>query len=235
MDKHQSFLKPVEFSVRKAIELQKELARRVRIEPVKRAIRSVGGADMAICEGGHMCVAAVVVMRFPELEVIEKSDVIFPLEVPYIPGLLSFREAPAVLAAWEKLNVKPDVLIIDGQGIAHPRRFGLACHIGVYLDRITVGCAKSLLVGLPRREPAQRKGSYSSLIYQGERVGTALRTREGVKSVYVSVGHRITQAEADRLVLRCCTKYRITEPIRAAHHAVTEKRGEHAHTSGNDH
>ena len=137
------------------------------------------------------------------------------LTFPYVPGLLSFREAPAVIAALRKLRHEPDAIMCDAQGYAHPRRFGLACHIGVIAGRPTVGCAKSLLIG-QYREPASLRGSHSALRHGGERIGTVLRTRSEVKPVFVSVGHMIDLASAERLVLRSAVQYRLPEPTRLA-------------------
>ncbi|MFQ5411939.1 MAG: endonuclease V, partial [Phycisphaerae bacterium] len=138
---------------------------------------------------------------------------------PYIPGLLSFREAPGLLAAARRLKSKPDVFMLDGQGLAHPRRFGLACHVGLLLDRPSLGCAKSRLCGT-HGEPGRRAGCSKRLMLGGELIGRVVRTRDGVKPVYVSIGHKITLDDAEKLTLRCCTRYRLPEPTRLAHQLV---------------
>ena len=140
-----------------------------------------------------------------------------------MPGLLSFREIPAVLAAVRKLKMTPDAFIFDAQGYSHPRRFGLACHAGVLMDVPAIGCAKSRLCGMHDEPPAQ-PGQYAALMYEGEVVGAVLRTRLGVKPVYVSIGHRVTLADAVRVVMQCVTRYRVCEPTRLAHQLVTRER-----------
>jgi len=155
----------------------------------------------------------------PVLEVVEVKVVTDRIMFPYVPGLLSFREAPLILAACEGLVVKPDIIMVDGQGIAHPRRMGLASHLGLFLDVPTIGCAKSRLCG-QHGEPEDEAGSYAELIDEGEVIGAVLRTRAGVKPVYVSIGHKIDLAEAIRWVLACCRGYRLPEPTRMAHQAA---------------
>ncbi|HOW97421.1 MAG TPA: deoxyribonuclease V [Kiritimatiellia bacterium] len=196
-----------------AIALQGKLAARVSIRPLPSGIRWIAGLDAAFSE--DECVAAVVLWDTRRKEVVEQRIARAPLRFPYIPGLLSFREAPALLAALEKLERRPDVLMCDGQGLAHPRRFGIACHIGVLAEIPSVGCAKSLLVG-EFREPAKRRGSRAALADRGERIGTVLCTRDGVRPVIVSVGHLANLATAEKLVLRCAVSYRLPEPTRLA-------------------
>ena len=159
----------------------------------------------------------MVVLRFPELVEIERAYAVVPLEFPYIPGLLSFREIPALLAALEKLQNMPDLLFCDGQGYAHPRRFGLAAHLGVWLDRPTIGCAKSILIG-EHGKLAQSAGSWVELAdpKNGERIGAAVRTRDGVKPVYVSQGHRVSLEAAIQLTLAASDGLRIPRPTREA-------------------
>jgi deoxyribonuclease V len=208
---------------RRAIALQEELAARVRLRPFPlRAVRRVAGADIAV--GERVGVAAVVVMEFPSLEIVEERVAAVGLTFPYIPGLLSFREIPAVAECLRKVRTRFDVLLCDGQGIAHPRGFGLASHLGVLLRRPTIGCAKSLLVG-SFDEVGARRGDYSPLWYKDKRVGSALRTREGVKPVYVSPGHLVDHASSRRIALACAPRYRIPEPTRQADRAAgAEKR-----------
>ena len=172
----------------------------------------------------NQAIGCVVVYRYPEMEEVARVYAIVPLEFPYIPGLLSFREVPALLAALKKLKKLPDVLFCDGQGYAHPRRFGLACHLGVLLDRPAIGCAKSLLIG--KHGPLKEKaGSWTELVDEsasGERIGAALRTRDGVRPIYVSQGHRVSLETAIRLTLEVTDGYRIPRPTREADHFASE-------------
>ncbi len=196
---------------------------RERDEP--RPVRLVAGADVSYDRGSPVLFAAVVLLDAGSLEPVEAAGVCERARFPYVPGYLSFREIPAVLAAFAKLKGRPDLLVCDGQGRAHPRRFGLACHLGVLLDLPTLGCAKSRLVGR-HREPGVRRGAHVQLRDGGEVIGEVVRTREGVKPVYVSVGHRITLATARRQVLRLAPRTRLPEPIRAAHGEVNRLRRE---------
>lgn len=214
---------PWNVSPAKATAIQRKLASRVLACGSVRSARLVAGADLALAPDGTRCVAGVVVWDLATQTVVEETTAVRPVRFAYVPGLLSFREGPAVLAALRKLENVPDVFMFDGQGLAHPRRFGLACHVGVLIDRPSVGCAKSRLVGR-HREPARRRGATTPLTHDGERVGTVLRSREGVKCVYVSVGHRVDLASAVGLVLRCCTRYRLPEPTRLADQLVGRAR-----------
>ncbi len=203
-----------------AIALQKELAPRVVREGDPGDVRLVAAADLAFVDRrwprqptrGR---AAVVLMRYPELEVIEEQVVEGDVSFPYVPGLLSFREAPLLAQALERLEGRPDLLLIDGQGYAHPRRFGLASHVGLMADLPTIGCAKSRLCG-EHAEPGRRRGSKVELRQGGEVIGTVLRTRDGVKPLYVSVGHKIGLEAAAQWVLRLAPRFRLPEPIRVA-------------------
>ncbi len=170
-----------------AVVLQRELASRVVRANAFGEVATIAGVDTSIRnERVH---AAICVFAFPSLEPLETRTSIRPVEFPYVPGLLAFREIPALLEAFEKLRERPDFLLVDGHGLAHPRRFGIACHLGVELDLPAIGCGKSLLVG-EHREPAERRGSRTRLCHQGEVIGSALRTRTAVKPVYVSIGTR---------------------------------------------
>jgi len=210
-------------NIRRAIELQRQWAYLVEQRPLMRAPVLVGGLDVAFGRKGQRCVAAAVVLSYPSLELQEQVWAEEPVRFPYIPGLLSFREAPVMMAAVKKLSHRPDVLLVDGQGLAHPRRFGLACHLGVKLGAATIGCAKSRLTG-KYREPGRRKGRHCQLTDGGEVVGAVVRTRTDVKSLYVSVGHRVELEQAVRLVLGCCQRYRLPEPTRQAHQLVSRLR-----------
>jgi len=210
-------------SPKAAIRLQRRLAGRVRIEPPARRIRLVAGVDLAFGPDGRRCLAGVVVYDLKTHSVIEEKLAWRPVRFPYIPGLLSFREAPAALAAARKLENEPEVFIFDGHGLAHPRRLGLACHAGLLMDRPAIGCAKSRLCGIHDEVPAE-PGQCTPLTHQGETVGVVLRTRAKVKPVFVSAGHRITLNTAVRIVTACVTRYRLTEPTRLAHILVTRCR-----------
>jgi deoxyribonuclease V len=164
--------------------------------------------------------AAVVVLEWPSLRAVEQSIERAGVRFPYIPGLLSFRELPLVLPAFARLSIRPDLVIVDGQGIAHPRRFGIAAHLGVLLDLPAIGCAKSRLTGLPRGELGAEKGARVPLIDRGECVGYEVRSRTDVKPLYVSPGHRIGAEAAVEWVLRLTAGYRLPEPTRLAHQAA---------------
>lgn len=179
-------------------------------------VRRVAGIDVGFERGGRITRAAVVVLRFPDLVPMAQAVVRQRTRFPYVPGYLSFREIPAVLAALARLAVKPDLLLCDGQGYAHPRRFGLACHLGVLTDTPSIGVAKSRLIGT-HAQPAPGKGSWVPLREGGELIGAVLRTRTAVKPLYVSVGHRVSLRSAIRYVLACTTKYRLPETTRLAH------------------
>jgi len=200
-----------------AMQIQRELAARVSAQDALGEVRLVAGVDVGL-EGAQNQIAraAVVVLTFPELAPVDYAIARLPVTFPYIPGLLAFRELPAVLNALEKLKINPDVLIVDGQGRAHPRRLGIASHLGVWLDCATIGCAKSLLCGRAK-EPANRAGAWAPLIERAETIGAAVRTRAGVTPVYVSVGHRVSLKRAIEIVLRCCKGYRLPETTRCAH------------------
>jgi deoxyribonuclease V len=179
-------------------------------------ISAVAGIDVGFEKHGTVTRAAVVVLDFPGLTPREQAIARLPTRFPYVPGYLSFREAPAVLAAMKKLNARPDLILCDGQGLAHPRRFGLACHLGLLLDIPSIGVAKSRLIGTHGEVP-EEKGCWAVLEDDGEVIGAVLRTRAGVNPVYVSVGHRISLATAIDYVLRCTTRYRLPETTRHAH------------------
>jgi deoxyribonuclease V len=171
--------------------------------------------DSAYSSDDSRCLAAAIVWDLRERVVVEERVVTHKVTFPYVPGLLSFREAPAILTALRRLHQTPDALICDGHGRAHQRRFGIACHIGVIVGLPTIGCAKSRLVGA-HVEPGRKRGSRTSLVDRGQVIGTVLRTRDGVKPVFVSVGHRIDLTTAERLVLECADRYRLPEPTRLA-------------------
>lgn len=199
-----------------AIALQKELASRVdTATPIHlEGLRWVGGVDVSVKDG--ISQAAVVVLEYPSLAVVEAQTAQIPTPFPYISGLLSFREGAVILEALGKLGQHPDVYLFDGMGIMHPRRLGIASHIGLWLDAPTVGVGKTYLLG-NYAEPESHKGAWSPLTHRGETLGVVLRTRANVKPVFVSVGHKATLETARELVMGCTLNYRLPEPIRAAH------------------
>jgi deoxyribonuclease V len=193
-----------------ARQIQERLRERVHATPLQRVPRTVGGLDV---HGGR---GAVAVLSWPALEWVDGAVAMCSVTFPYVPGLLSFREAPVLLATLHALDALPDVLLCDGQGLAHPRRFGLACHVGVWLEQPTIGCAKTRLHG-QGGEPELKRGSTVPLTQAGRVIGAVVRTRTAVKPVYVSVGHRITLPQAIEIVLQCAPRYRLPEPLRLAH------------------
>lgn len=208
---------------REAIAVQQQLRGLVRLEPLRQEIKTIAGADISFNKFSEIVYAGIVVLSLPDLKIVESVGIRSISKFPYVSGLLSFREAPSLLEAWEKLKIKPDVLMLDGQGIAHPRRLGIASHIGVLLDWPTIGCAKSILTGR-HGEPALEAGSRSPLIDRGEQIGFALRTKKNVSPVYVSPGHLTDMDSAVDLVMRTVTKYRQPEPTRQAHLLVNQIR-----------
>lgn len=199
-----------------AIELQKQLAYEViENDDFDSPIKTVAGIDLGYEAKTDTCRAVVVVLSFPELQLIEKAEVVLPIQFPYVPGLLSFRETPAAIKALEKLQNTPDLILCDGQGIAHPRRFGIACHIGLIANVPTIGVAKSILVG-KFENLGETRGSTASLIYKNQEIGVALRTKDRVQPVYVSLGHKISLTTAVKYVLQCAPKYRLPETTRLA-------------------
>jgi len=185
----------------------------------------IAGGDISYNKGSDKLFVAIVLLQMPSLEVIEMVTSIERAKFPYVPGLLSYREAPALLTAFRKLRQEPDIVLIDGHGLAHPRRFGIASHLGWILDIPTIGCGKSILCGSYGKLKLQR-GAQVQLKHKGEIIGCALRTRASVQPVYVSVGNRVDLSTAVDIVLMCSPKFRIPEPIRKAHGAVNKLRVE---------
>lgn len=188
-------------------------------------VRFVAGVDVGFERDGEITRAAVAVLTYPRLELADYAIGRLPTRFPYVPGLLSFREIPAVLAALERLRVRPDLILCDGQGIAHPRRCGLASHIGLLVDLPSIGVAKTRLIGT-HKEPAQRRGAWQPLMDGGETIGAVLRTRPHVKPLYVSTGHRVSLATAVRYAMACVTRYRLPETTRWAHRLASGPAGE---------
>jgi len=206
-------------STNQALDLQLRLASRVLREGQTGTPRFIAGVDISAPRAGGMASGAVVVLQYPELRPVETILVQMEPAYPYIPGLLSFREAPIILSACQKLDIVPDLILVDGQGIAHPRRLGLASHLGLFLDTPTIGCAKSLLCG-SHQIPDESPGSYAELLDGNETIGVALRTKLNVKPLYVSIGHKISLQAAIDWVIKCCRGYRLPEPTRLAHLAA---------------
>ena len=210
-----------------AVALQKELAPRVEIAPLPSPPKFIAGADLSFDKGSDVVWAGIVVLSFPDLEVVEERGLQTTAPFPYVPGLLSFREAPSLLQVWETLAHTPDVLVLDGQGLAHPRRFGLACHLGLWLGIPTYGSAKTLFVG-EFGELGEERGAVAELVHRGEVVGAAVRTKRRTTPVYVSVGHKMTLDDAVGLTLACDGGYRVPEPTRRAHLFVNRLRSQEA-------
>ena len=221
-------------SYSQAIDLQKRLAGQVQFTPLKNPPKLIAGLDCALSKDSQQILAAAVVLRVPDVvrglweplkqpdfELIETATARGKLTFPYIPGLLSFRESPVCITAVEKLKNEPDIFIIDGQGIAHPRRLGLAAHLGLFFDKPTIGCAKSRLTGT-FEDPALEKGAYSPLKDGEEVIGAVVRTRSNVEPIFVSVGNRCLLKDAIKTTLDCTTKYRLPEPTRLAHQLVSK-------------
>ena len=199
--------------------IQQRLAPLVRQAPLHGVPRLVAGLDAAFSSDDGLCLAAAVVWDLREHRVIEQHVAVRRLTFPYVPGLLSFREGPALLAALRQVRTPPDVLLCDGHGRAHPRRFGIACHIGVLLNLPTIGCAKSRLIGT-HHQPGPRRGSVTALRDGGEVIGSVLRTQDGTNPVFVSIGHLIDLRAAQWIVLACAPRYRLPEPTRLADQVV---------------
>jgi deoxyribonuclease V len=218
-------------SPKEAIQVQKDLKDKIKIGKFLNLekIQYIAGADISLNRFSSDIFAGIILLSFPDLKPINYSIIKSKTDFPYIPGLLSFREVPALLDVWKKLKTKPDVLIVDGQGIAHPRRLGIATHLGFLLDIPTIGCAKSLLYG-KYEEPAKTAGSFSYLYdkyNQEEKIGVVLRTKDNVKPVIISPGHKMDVEDALEIMKKCSGKYRIPEPTRLAHELVNQfRRGE---------
>ncbi len=204
----------------RAREIQEALRGRVVREDVFGEVRRVAGVDVGFPDRGKTVRAAVAVLCFPELTPVDRAVAQRPKTFPYVPGLLSFREVPAAIDAFGELDAPPDLVLYDGHGYAHPRRFGAACHLGVLLDRPTIGVAKKRLIGTHAPVPEER-GGWVPLLDDGEVIGAVLRTRVGVKPVYVSIGHRVGLESAVRLVMSCTGRFRLPEPTRWAHHLAS--------------
>jgi deoxyribonuclease V len=209
---------------KEAIQVQKNLRTRVIIAPLSDTkIHLIAGVDVGLPRGAKVARAAVAVLDYSSMELIDQGIAETPVQFPYVPGLLSFREIPGILAALERLKTTPDVFMVDGHGYAHPRRFGLACHLGVWLDKPTIGCGKSILTG-EQKPLGNPRGSVAFLRDGDEILGAALRTRENVKPVYISIGHHVDLESAIRIALNCGRGVRLPEPIRWAHNLASGKK-----------
>ena len=223
---HIADLHPWPQNYNEAIAQQRLLAGGVRlVNELPNPVGTVAGVDVSYEKHGDLFFAGVVILSYPELLVIEEQTAVATVTFPYLPGLLSFRELPVLLEAFRLLETIPDVVLVDGQGLAHPRRFGQACHLGLWLDLPTIGCAKSRLCG-DAVEPGTRKGSRVDLLLNGGGVGQVLRTRDNVRPMFVSPGHKVDVEAATELVLNCCTRYRMPEPTRLAHQLTNRVRME---------
>ncbi|HHT9120302.1 MAG TPA: deoxyribonuclease V [Candidatus Hypogeohydataceae bacterium YC41] len=216
-------LHPWRVSYHEAVRLQDRLRECLVLKGFKGLPRTIAGADVAYSKQTNQVYAGIVVFDFRSMEPLDKSFAVAKASFPYVPGLLSFREAPILLRAFSRLKSEPDVLLFDGQGIAHPRGFGLASHMGLLLDKPSVGCAKDVLVG-EYGPVGSEAGSYSYLFYKGKRVGAAVRTRKLVKPVFVSQGHKISLSSSIKIVFSSCRGYRLPEPLRWAHNLVSQLR-----------
>lgn len=202
-----------------ALDIQHRLATQVSRSSEVTTPSFIAGVDISAPKAHGAATAAVVVLQYPELRLVEVKVEQGELDFPYVPGLLSFRESPLTLAACEKLSINPDLILVDGQGFAHPRRLGFASHLGLFLNMPTIGCAKSRLCG-SHEEPGEQPGSYAEITDRGETIGVALRTKLGTKPIYVSIGHKVDLQAAIYWVLECCRGYRVPEPTRLAHLAA---------------
>ena len=221
-------LHPWDVSYQEAIEIQKKLRSKLVIKKLPRKITHVAGTDVSFSKGSGSIWAGVVVFKYPDLIKTEESWAEGTRSFPYIPGLLSFREIPVLLEALRRLKTDLDLIFCDGQGIAHPRGLGIASHLGLLLDRPTIGCAKTRLVG-EFSEVGEERGRFTHLWYKGHVVGEVVRTRRGVKPLFVSPGHKVTLEESVNMVLGCCRKYRLPETTRQAHLLVSRlRRGQEA-------
>ena len=222
-------------SPQEAIKLQEKLKKRIILKKDFSKVKRIAGADISFSKKSNRGYAAVIVFSFPDnrrldearrqLEVLEEQHAIGSLKFPYIPGLLTFREGPLLIEAFKKIKIEPDVIIFDGQGIAHPKRLGLATHMGILLGKPTIGCAKSRLIGT-YQEPKSEKNSYSLLKDDDEIIGAVLRTRDNISPVFISPGHRIDLKSSLEIVLECLRDYRLPEPTRQAHLLVNRLRAQ---------
>lgn len=208
-------------SPQEAIKIQKDLKSNVSLKRSFSKIDKIAGANVSYYQ--NRMIAGVIIFEFPNLKIIERQSFVSSINFPYIPGLLTFREGPSLLEAFKKIKITPDVILFDGQGIAHPRRMGIATHLGLFLDRPTIGCAKSRLSG-KHTSVGEEKGDYA-LLKEGEEIlGAVLRTRRKVKPIFVSPGHKIDLSNSIEIILKCIVKYRLPVPVREVHIFVNQIR-----------
>ena len=205
-------------SVEEAIQIQEALKDRIILEKTFSEVRTIGGGDVAYSKDGNLLFGAIVVLSFPDMEILDTATADGKTLFPYIPSLLSFREGPILIKTLQRLRLKPDMMIYDGHGIAHPRGMGLASHMGLWLDLPSIGCAKTPLLD-EFISPGPSRGSFEWIRREGKKVGTVLRTRENVKPLFISPGHRIDLSTSIQLILESCKGYRFPEPLRKAHQA----------------
>jgi deoxyribonuclease V len=209
-----------------AVALQQQLRERVRIEPLTTEPKTIAGCDISFNKYEETVYAGIVVFRLDTLEILEEVGVVSTAPFPYVPGLLTFREGPALIEAWQKLTIEPDVVMFDGHGMAHPRRMGIATHMGLWINRPSFGCGKTVLAGR-FDDPASERGNWTPMLHRGETIGAALRTKNKVNPVFISPGHLIDLPTAIDLTLRCDRGYRLPEPTRRAHLFVNTVRRAH--------
>ncbi len=214
-----------DISPKEGIELQKKLKREIKLTPLASLPETVAGADVSYNKGSNIFFAGIVLLSFPGMEIIDEVSAAGRVDFPYTPGLLSFREGPVLIEAFRKLETAPDLIMFDGQGVAHPRGLGIASHMGLILNIPSIGCAKTKLCG-DYGEPGLEKGSSSPLLMKGKEIGTVLRTTNGVKPLFVSPGHLVDIRDSMDIVLTCSKKYRLPEPTRQAHLLVNRVRRE---------
>ena len=212
-----------EVSPQEAIKIQKDLKSNISLKKSFNKIDKIAGVDVSYYQ--NKMIAGVIIFEFPNLKIIERQSFVSSINFPYIPGLLTFREGPSILSAFKKIKNEPDIILFDGQGIAHPRRMGIATHLGLFLDRPTIGCAKSRLSG-KYISVGEQKGDYTPLKEGEEVLGVVLRTRKGVNPIFLSPGHKIDLPNSIEIVLKCIVKYRLPLPVREAHIFVNQIRND---------
>lgn len=212
-----------EVSPQEAIKIQKDLKSNISLKKSFNKIDKIAGVDVSYYQ--NKMIAGVIIFKFPNLKIIERQSFVASINFPYIPVLLTFREGPSILSAFKKIKNEPDIILFDGQGIAHPRRMGIATHLGLFLNRPTIGCAKSRLSG-KYTSVGEQKGDYTPLKEGEEVLGVVLRTRKGVKPIFLSPGHKINLPNSIEIVLKCIVKYRLPLPVREAHIFVNQIRND---------
>lgn len=211
-----NLLHPWKVNIESAIQIQENLKPRILLKNKLSRLKTIAGADVSYSKVNNLLFGAIVVLSFPDMYIIEQATDCGEVTFPYIPGLLTFREGPVLTKTFQKLKGKPDLIIFDGQGIAHPRRIGLASHLGVYFDIPSIGCAKTSLIG-EFKNPGPFKGDYEWIFKDGEKVGAVLRTKDWVKPLFISPGHQIDFYTSINIVLKSCLRFRMPEPLRKAH------------------